>query len=35
MKKQEAACTRYIAIIDRWEKQQAQYQKYLDSLGKK
>jgi hypothetical protein len=35
MKRQETGATRFLAILDRWEKQQAQYQKYLDGLGKK
>jgi hypothetical protein len=32
MKKQDSACTHYLAILDKWDKQQTQYQKYLDSL---
>ncbi|HTQ38239.1 MAG TPA: hypothetical protein VMJ32_04390 [Pirellulales bacterium] len=35
MKHQEDAVTRFMTILDKWDKQQQQYQKYLDSLGKK
>jgi hypothetical protein len=34
-KKQEAAFRRYERILDTWERQQQQYQRYLDSLPKK
>ena len=34
-KKQEKAFERYERILDTWDKQQRQYQKYLDSLDKK
>jgi HSP90 family molecular chaperone len=34
MTKQEAAFTRFEKILDTWEQQQKQYQKYLDSLKK-
>ncbi len=33
--KQEADTARFEKILDTWEKQQAQYQLYLDSLTKK
>ena len=32
--RQEADITRYEKILDTWERQQAEYQKYLDSLHK-
>jgi hypothetical protein len=35
MKRQEDGAVRFLTIVDRWEKQQAQYQKYLDGVGKK
>jgi hypothetical protein len=35
MKRQEEAWTRFTGVVEKWEKQQAQYQKYLDGLGKK
>jgi hypothetical protein len=35
MKHQEDGATRFLVICDKWDKQQQQYQKYLDSLGKK
>jgi hypothetical protein len=35
MKRQEDGAVRFLTIVDKWEKQQAQYQKYLDGLGKK
>ena len=35
MKRQDEGATRFLVILERWEKQQAQYQKYLDGLGKK
>jgi hypothetical protein len=34
MSKQEAAFTRFEKILDTWDQQQKQYQKYLDSLKK-
>jgi len=34
-KRQEQDADRFEKILDGWERQQAQYQKYLDSLGKK
>jgi hypothetical protein len=34
MKRQEEGAARFLSICDKWEKQQAQYQKYLDGLGK-
>ncbi len=34
MKRQEDGAVRFLLICDKWEKQQAQYQKYLDGLGK-
>jgi uncharacterized protein (DUF3084 family) len=33
--RQEADSTRFEKILDTWERQQAEYQKYLDSLPKK
>ncbi len=33
--RQEKDMTRFEKILDTWERQQAQYQKYLDSLGRK
>jgi hypothetical protein len=35
MKRQEEGATRFLTLLDKWDKQQQQYQKYLDSLGKK
>jgi hypothetical protein len=35
MKHQEDGAARFISICEKWEKQQSQYQKYLDGLGKK
>jgi hypothetical protein len=35
MKRQEEGAKLFISICEKWEKQQTQYQKYLDSLGKK
>jgi hypothetical protein len=34
LKRQEDGAARFLAVLERWEKQQAQYQKYLDGLGK-
>jgi hypothetical protein len=35
MKKQEDGAARFLKVVEKWEKQEAQYQKYLDGLGKK
>ena len=35
IKRQEEYLNRYQNILETWERQQRQYQKYLDSLGKK
>ena len=35
MKRQDEGAARFLSICEKWEKQQAQYQKYLDGLGKK
>ncbi|HEY2414792.1 MAG TPA: hypothetical protein VGJ04_11820 [Pirellulales bacterium] len=35
MKRQEDGAARFLTVIDKWEKQQAQYQKFLDGVGKK
>src|SRR5262249_15202042 len=35
MKRQEDGATRFLNLLEKWDKQQQQYQKYLDSLGKK
>ncbi len=34
MKRQEDAVTRFMTILDKWDKQSQQYQKYLDGLKK-
>ncbi|HZZ26362.1 MAG TPA: hypothetical protein VFE46_00040 [Pirellulales bacterium] len=35
MKHQDEGAVRFISICEKWDKQQQQYQKYLDGLGKK
>ena len=35
MKRQEEGANRFLTLLDKWDKQQQQYQKYLDSLGRK
>ena len=35
MKRQDIAFKRYEKILETWEQQQQQYQRYLDSLAKK
>ena len=35
MKQEEKDFARFEKILDTWQRQQVQYQKYLDSLGKK
>jgi hypothetical protein len=35
MKHQEDAVVRFMSTLDKWDKAQQQYQKYVDGLGKK
>jgi hypothetical protein len=35
MKRQEEGANRFLTICEKWEKQQQQFQRYLDSLGRK